>query len=812
MATIWLARTATHELRKRYFIDDGIAAPPVFDPGYEFGYSSVEVDSLDDVHALLTRLSDDHQVAIVMGRPTIASGERNGDYFDDLPTDFWFIDLDGVPLVGSAENTIVRCLPFLDGKAFVYSYTQSAGIKDGLRVRVICKLYAPADTAMLKAATIHYNNLLRAYEGKAGNLLDSKIYGPAKLLLTSRPYIDGISDPHPDRVFMVEGDESPVRLDVPETIEIATTKTASLTELPRLQGTWGHGEGSSRSGDALIGAGRLMAFMGDKWDNEAERSALWHEMIRNAGGGPEDISTYGDFVIKRRDIRPATGTRIERAMPNVGKPIPLDDAQTRLNRLVWDFMRHGKGTLGLSVTMGVGKTRAVIKSLGEYLKRSRNAQDWWDWQPRKMDLYVPTISLADELLGRAQEEGITAYVERGRAQEYNGKPMCLKHEAAAEVSALGLPVSEHLCRNDDVQCAFYDTCQWRQQRQCEAQHDLRIRTHAYLPLNMKSDHPNAPPVFKPDIAAIDEDFLSTVVKHRVVEIGKLLEPRYNGEAGQWVSKFRDVLADGLTMERVEAAGFTVDICRMLIKAEEDLRPSVDITPDMSQEAVLAVTKDVSTEWMDYVYVWRRLRDCIKFRSMNRICQTKEHLFLNWMIKPGSIPWDREHDRPAIPILIMDGTMRRELVEQVFPFDAYHEIEVDPCAGAHIIQRPSKARSRNACMARPRRGLLMEKTIPSALPTPRPCALLSLSMPAKSPSSPTRSSKTSMAPRLTSVPLRALMHSAARALLSMVDHCLRPTRSRTWPAPSTRMALPFGASKASGIPSGMSRAVDTNRRS
>ena len=87
------------------------------------------------------------------------------------------------------------------------------------------------------------------------------------------------------------------------------------------------------------------------------------------------------------------------------------------------------------------------------------------------------------------------------------------------------------------------------------------------------------------IAAIDEDFLSTVVKHRVVEIGKLLEPRYNGEAGQWVSKFRDVLADGLTMERVEAAGFTVDICRMLIKAEEDLRPSVDITPDMSQEAV-----------------------------------------------------------------------------------------------------------------------------------------------------------------------------------------------------------------------------------
>lgn len=138
---IYLAHSE-NELRKTFELRDGKPELLSFDPGTSFTYEGCDAQSLDDVACLLRRLADDPYRAIVMGRPLHSDGVRNSATFTDEPTDLWFIDLDGVPTCDDHRATIERCLPFLRGKRYVFAYSQSAGIKPGLRCRIVCLLIA----------------------------------------------------------------------------------------------------------------------------------------------------------------------------------------------------------------------------------------------------------------------------------------------------------------------------------------------------------------------------------------------------------------------------------------------------------------------------------------------------------------------------------------------------------------------------------------------------------------------------------------------------------------------------------------------
>src|SRR5205823_6626258 len=123
-------------------------------------------------------------------------------------SDFWVIDLDGVlPDKGATDReTIERCLPFLKSHGYVYAYSQSAGFKEGLRVRVVCRT-APMTLADRLAYARYYNDILFQYEAKQNRqYIDSSIYQVNKLVYTARPKM-ACSDPHLVRVFKVEGDE-----------------------------------------------------------------------------------------------------------------------------------------------------------------------------------------------------------------------------------------------------------------------------------------------------------------------------------------------------------------------------------------------------------------------------------------------------------------------------------------------------------------------------------------------------------------------------------------------------------------------------
>ena len=156
------------------------------------------------------------------------------------------------------------------------------------------------------------------------------------------------------------------------------------------------------------------------------------------------------------------------------------------------------------------------------------------------------------------------------------------------------------------------------------------------------------------------------------------------------------MEQGLSLERLEEAGFTEEVFRQLIRAEENLCPHVDVNPAMSIDESIAAVKDYDPSWYRFASVWRRLRNCLLDRSMNRVRVRANHLILAWKSKIRSIPWDPENDRPKVPILILSGTMRREVIEQFISVDEWHDVEVEPHPDAVIKQSNLKG-SKSECL-------------------------------------------------------------------------------------------------------------------
>ena len=487
---IYLAHS-DNELRKSFELRDGqvIERKDLLRPSVKFQFEQHEVRSLDAVAALLRRLADDPHLAIVMGRPLDSEGERNGATFADEPTDLWFIDLDGVPTDENHRATIERCLPFLRGRRFVLAYSQSAGIKPGLRCRVVCRLPRPMTAAEQEAYARHYNDQLTAFEGKTAHYIDSSIYAPSRLLFTSRPNLLGLGDPHGERVFIADGDDAPVLLDdlpplVPITVSGGRT---SFDELPRLVGFGKEGGDQDRSIHALNAIGWLRAFMGEEdWADEQKRLSLWHEMLRNAGATPYERQRYGNFVNHRaKSARPPAETRTVLAVPNPDHSIPLDRAQAQLANLIERAVRSQEArVVCVAVTMGAGKTREALKqAAAEYHRRMAESP----LASFNVDLYVPTMQMAEEALQTAREFGLHGFIEYGRGQEVNGDPVCIKAEAAGKLQGLVENVAQSLCYDGEKMCENYERCRWQWQRNETHGIPLRIRANNYLSLMVRAE-------------------------------------------------------------------------------------------------------------------------------------------------------------------------------------------------------------------------------------------------------------------------------------------------------------------------------------
>ncbi len=681
MAFLYLARSDKPVLCKTLERADDGQINGSFKPGERFEYERIEVETLRDVFDALTRLVDDPHRAIVMGKPLTDSGHRKAEYFEDTESTFFFVDLDGVPIIGTVEETIVRCLPFLAGCAYIYAYTQSAGVKKGLRTRVVFKV-KPLSAPDFEAHARHWNDRLCAFEGGKAQYIDSGIYAPSRLLLTARPRLLGVADPHRERVFMVEGDEITTLPDLPPMVRVTVgTGAADFSSLPQLTGTWGHGPDHDRSVHALKGIGRLKGYMGDEWNDVAKRTEFWHDMLRAAGAETDDFRKYGDFVNKRvKDARAPQGERTYLVHANPDNSVPLHVASKRLEDLVRHVITDGTPrVVGINVTMGAGKTHQILRQIGAQIRY----HDDLGIGTYSIDYYVPTYEMAEELLLMAQAEGIDAFIEQGRGRE----GMCIKADSAEKLGPLVPNVAQHICNTEiddqEVYCEHFHECEWQRQRR-ETQHiPMRIRVHDYLTGPVFSE--NHPSYRHVDLVVIDEtSWVGDLLHNRWVEIKELAANRH--DMFDWVAEFLKIVSN-LTIEALEAAGFTEEVFRELIKREE--RPEIEVTPDISPAETWKAVEDIDLESYGRECLWRRMRDCMACRSLNRVRVVGDHLVLNWKSPITAIPWNKDEGRPAIPVLVLSGTMLPHIIEQFIKMDEYHEIDVAPHPDSIIVQSTYK---------------------------------------------------------------------------------------------------------------------------
>jgi hypothetical protein len=678
MHEIYTATSTTHELRKVWRAGSDGPCQDEKDEGYryasDFIYERHNVGSLEDVRDLLNRLADAPTVSLVLGRPMIECGGRTGLDFEDVPSGLCIADIDSLEFDGTSEDAVRFALPFLRGRKFVYAFSPSAGFKPGHRLRVAFEV-EPIDLTMMQVHAEHWNADLAMRVGIDRKFIDYGIYKPSGFVFSARPALKGLEDPYPVRAFLVDGAVGPVPMPkLPDMIEVDVGPSVLLGQMPTLR--W---DASQRHNSALnFMVGFRTAFPDSVY---TECWAAMKAEYDRLGVHLADQAQFGEKYIKARFHKVRGSKRKRKAFPTIRNEVTLDAGTALLKKAIKDFLdTENPGIKVIEAEAGLGKTFWALYWLGVEARYAEDTNGIF-----LTDLYVPNHNLSAQIEADARAQGMSAYTALGRGQELNGRPVCTKAEAIAKVQGIIPETRKAFCGNDEATCADRPGCLWWEIHDKALTHDLRIRTHAHLPLQIAKEHGHTR---VPNAVVIDENFLGALIKQSYLEFKDLCDVTRH-DMGEWMFRLAQVVKDGLTLERLDAAGFTVDVCKALIKAENDLAPLVEITPDMSAAEALTAATDYNGAWYRYASFWRRLRDALEARSLNRlrITPNKKGVLLNWRQKIAGIPWDHETNRPRVPVLILSATIKRSMIEAVLPVDEWVSIEVEKHKDAKVIQVP-----------------------------------------------------------------------------------------------------------------------------
>jgi hypothetical protein len=642
----------------------------------EFIYERHEVGALGGVCELLNRLADVPTASLVLGKPLIERGGRTGLDFENETTSLCLADLDSLDFDGTPEEAVLFALPFLRGRQFVYAFSPSSGFKPGHRLRVAFEV-EPMDLTLMRIHAEHWNTELAMRVGIDRKFIDYGIYKPAGFVFTARPDLKGLDDPHPVRAFLVDGEAGPVPIPtLPNMIEVEVAPAVNLGQQPTLRWVETNRHNSVFNFMVAYRTAFPASVYTECWD------ALSAEYER-LGVSHSDQAEFNKSYVKVRygKVRGARAKR--KAFATTRNELSLDVATERLKQEIGDFVQAREPKVKvIEAEAGLGKTHWALFWLGVETRYTESTGiDLF-----KTDLYVPNHNLSAQIETDARSHGMSAYTELGRSQDVNGTPVCHKHEAISKVQGIIKETRKSFCCDDEQQCEFRNGCIWWEQWDKSLTHDLRIRTHAHLPLQIASEGRDRR---VPQMVVIDENFLGALIKRSYVEIKDLCDVTRH-DLGEWLLRFAQVHKKGITIETLEDAGFTVDVCKELIKVEEELKPEIVITPDMSAAASSRAADKYDSNWHRYASVWRRLRDALASRSMNRLRPTKNGLWLNWRQRIAGIPWDAENNRPKVPVLILSATIKRSTIEAVLPVDDWVSIEVEKHEGAKVTQVPINA--------------------------------------------------------------------------------------------------------------------------
>ena len=167
-------------------------------------YKEQPVGDLAELEKLLATLGTQDNTSLVQGRlkPELrsASGRsdvstRSSQTYDEPEHPFFFLDVDGVenafePATASrqdaeteVEELIEKGFPELGDHCYVFAYTASAGIKPGLRARIIFRLSSVIPLADQK------RRVMAANVAVGSKVFDESIYSAAHLIFTAPPYL-----------------------------------------------------------------------------------------------------------------------------------------------------------------------------------------------------------------------------------------------------------------------------------------------------------------------------------------------------------------------------------------------------------------------------------------------------------------------------------------------------------------------------------------------------------------------------------------------------------------------------------------------
>ena len=319
---------------------------------------------------------------------------------------------------------------------------------------------------------------------------------------------------------------------------------------------------------------------------------------------------------------------------------------------------------------GVGKTSLVI----EMLKASFH---------KRVEIYVPSHVLAEEVHAKLSAEQVTAQIIVGRTRELQEeRTMCRKPQLADAIARLGYPVFPIICMGAISPgnkytfrcCEHYTKCDYLAQFETDAR--VLIYTHAYLPLPRNSKETE-----KPALVVIDESFLFTCLSRNEIARGQLVEmAREDVVVACVVGKLLRALdKGGPILDALRSSGLTAEILEEV--SEDFSSAALGFTPYATDEETLRNLTDVPLARFDLVLKILAAELATARSQSHGIVFDSQKQILRLQCRKPITRFCFAQGEPQI--LILDANADPELIRQWFPEAAFEEIRVE--RNAYVTQ-------------------------------------------------------------------------------------------------------------------------------
>lgn len=182
----------------------------------------------------------------------------------------------------------------------------------------------------------------------------------------------------------------------------------------------------------------------------------------------------------------------------------VEEAREKLNKYISKWIDNPSSNMSMAAPAGIGKTRAIITKILNSLKKNKHILDKKEY----FEIYVPNHTLANQIkneflhYAKQNNTNVRVQVIRGRTHsDKDNQPLCHKHDVVSKLAGSDISIYTNICETCDFckKTEQHDRCSYLEQFKDDTQ--VRIFTHAYLPL--KRGYLDSK---FPDLAIIDESF------------------------------------------------------------------------------------------------------------------------------------------------------------------------------------------------------------------------------------------------------------------------------------------------------------------